>query len=146
MVVDAASILMGLVLIRLGAMVVFRLLLPALRLVTPRIVEDLVVTALFCAWGLLWFRMAGVELGSLLATSAVITAVLAFSMKDTLGNVLGGVVLQLDQSVRVGDWVRIEDCLRPGGRDPLAPHRRRDAQPRDGRGAQQLADDQPLHL
>lgn len=109
MIVDAASILMGLVLIRLAAMVVFRLLLPALRFATPRIVEDLVVTALFCAWGLLWFRMAGVELGSLLATSAVITAVLAFSMKDTLGNVLGGVVLQLDQSVRVGDWVRIED-------------------------------------
>jgi hypothetical protein len=39
----------------------------------------------------------------------VITAVLAFSMKDTLGNVLGGVVLQLDQSIRVGDWVRLED-------------------------------------
>lgn len=109
MVADAASILMGLVLIRLVAMVTFRLLLPALRLVTPRIVEDLVVTALFVAWGLVWFRMAGVELGSLLATSAVITAVLAFSMKDTLGNVLGGVVLQLDQSIRVGDWVKFED-------------------------------------
>lgn len=106
---DAASILMGLVLLRLAAMALFRVLLPALRLVTARIVEDLVVTALWAAWGLLWFRMAGVELGSLLATSAVITAVLAFSMKDTLGNVLGGVVLQLDQSIRVGDWVRVDD-------------------------------------
>ena len=108
-VADGASILIGLVIIRLSAMFVFRVFFPALRLITPRIVEDLVVTGLFVAWGLLWFRLAGVELGSLLATSAVITAVLAFSMKDTLGNVLGGVVLQLDQSIRVGDWVRLED-------------------------------------
>jgi small-conductance mechanosensitive channel/CRP-like cAMP-binding protein len=109
MIADAASILMGLVLIRLVAMFVFRVLLPVLRFMTPRIIEDLAVTALFAAWGLLWFRMAGVELGSLLATSAVITAVLAFSMKDTLGNVLGGVVLQLDESIQVGDWVKLED-------------------------------------
>jgi len=83
--------------------------LPALRLALARIVEDLVVTGLFVAWGFIWFRLAGVDVGSLLTTSAVITAVLAFSMKDTLGNVLGGVVLQLDQSLRVGDWVRFED-------------------------------------
>jgi small-conductance mechanosensitive channel/CRP-like cAMP-binding protein len=106
---DAASIAVGLVVIRLAATALFRVLLPALRLQTARIIEDLVVTALFAAWGLLWLRMAGVDFASLVTTSAVITAVLAFSMKDTLGNVLGGVVLQLDQSVRVGDWVKIDD-------------------------------------
>lgn len=46
---------------------------------------------------------------SLFATSAVITAVLAFAMQDTLGNVLGGVALQLDNSLRVGDWVKLDD-------------------------------------
>ena len=30
-------------------------------------------------------------------------------MQDTLGNVLGGVTLQLDNSLRVGDWVRVDD-------------------------------------
>jgi CRP-like cAMP-binding protein len=44
------------------------------------------------------------------ATSAILTAVLAFSMQETLGNVLGGLVMQLDQSIRVGDWVRIEQA------------------------------------
>jgi CRP-like cAMP-binding protein len=53
--------------------------------------------------------MEGVDLASLITTSAVITGVLAFSMQDTLGNILGGVVLQLDQSIEVGDWVRIDD-------------------------------------
>jgi small-conductance mechanosensitive channel len=39
----------------------------------------------------------------------VITAVLAFSMQDTLGNILSGVALQLDNSLRTGDWIRIDD-------------------------------------
>ena len=40
---------------------------------------------------------------------AAVTAILAFSMQETLGNVLGGIVLQLDSSMREGDWVRVED-------------------------------------
>jgi CRP-like cAMP-binding protein len=39
----------------------------------------------------------------------VLTAVLAFAMQDTLGNVLSGVALQLDNSLRTGDWIRIDD-------------------------------------
>ena len=41
-------------------------------------------------------RYAGLDLGSILATSAVITAVVAFAMQDTLGNILGGLALQLE--------------------------------------------------
>lgn len=104
-----AAVGVGAVIIRLVTMAVFRWVLPALHLDFPRIVEDLVVTALAAAWLLYWLHGAGLDLRSLLATSAVITAVLAFSMQDTLGNVLGGVVLQLDASLRVGDWVRIDD-------------------------------------
>ena len=43
------------------------------------------------------------------ATSAVITAVVAFAMQDTLGNILGGLALQLDNSLEIGDWVRLDD-------------------------------------
>ncbi len=35
-------------------------------------------------------------LGEIVTTSAVITAVIAFSMQDTLGNLLAGVSIQLD--------------------------------------------------
>ena len=109
-VADAASVLVGVVLIRLATIFVFRVLLPAVRLKPLRMAEDLATAALYVGWGLVWLRLAGVELGSLVATSAVITAVLAFSMQDTLGNVLGGLVLQLDRSVRVGDWMRVEQA------------------------------------
>ena len=107
---DAASVLIGVVLIRLALIFVFRVALPALRLHAARIAEDLATAALYVAWGLTWLRLSGVDLTSLVATSAVITAVLAFSMQETLGNVLGGVVLQLDRSIRVGDWMRVEQA------------------------------------
>src|SRR5690348_4828538 len=109
-VADAASILVGLVLIRLTTIFFFRVVLVAVRLPALRITEDLVTAGLYVGWGLVWLRMAGVDLGSLVTTSAVITAVLAFAMQDTLGNVLGGLFLQLDRSLRVGDWVRIEQA------------------------------------
>jgi CRP-like cAMP-binding protein len=56
-------------------------------------------------------RYAGLELGSILATSAMITAVVAFAMQDTLGNILGGLALQLDNSVSVGDWIKVDDVV-----------------------------------
>lgn len=103
----AALFGIGAALIRLGGNWVFRVFLPRLGFDMPRIVEDLVTTALGVAWLLFWLHGVGFDLASLLTTSAVITAVLAFSMQDTLGNVLGGVVLQLDDSVKVGDWIRL---------------------------------------
>lgn len=105
----AAVILWGLASIHLLATVVFRGALPALGLSVPRIAHDLTFTGLSIAWGFLWLRLSGVDPSQLFTTSAVITAVLAFSMQDTLGNVLGGVTLQLDNSLRVGDWVRLDD-------------------------------------
>ena len=51
----------------------------------------------------------GVEPGSLVTTSAILTATAAFAMQETLGNVLGGIVLQLDHSLNVGDWAKVDD-------------------------------------
>ncbi len=54
-------------------------------------------------------RLAGLDLSGLVTTSAVITGVVAFSMQETLGNILGGLALQVDNSVRIGDWIKIDD-------------------------------------
>lgn len=106
---DASTVLVGVVLIRMVGILAFRIVLPAVRIEPARIVEDLVTAGLAIAWGLVWLRLTGVDLGSLITTSAVITGVVAFSMQETLGNILGGVVLQLDQSIRVGDWMKVDD-------------------------------------
>ena len=101
-------------LIRLAGFAFFRLLLPAFGKTLPRIVEDLAIIAVYTAYGLSQLRYAGVDLTGILATSAIITAVLAFAMQDTLGNVLGGLAIQLDNSVRVGDWIQLDGG--PSGR------------------------------
>lgn len=106
---QAALLGLGLVLIRLSGLVVFRVVLPALRVQAPRILEDIVVIGGYVLWVLVRLSYAGVELSSLVATSAVITAVLAFAMQDTLGNILGGLALQLDNSLEIGDWVKMDD-------------------------------------
>ena len=104
----AATLITGVAMVRLGMLVLFHLLLPAVGVQVVRIVEDLCGAAVMVVWGLIWLGIAGVNLASLVTTSAVITGVVAFAMQDTLGNILGGMVLQLDGSMRVGDWVDID--------------------------------------
>jgi len=99
----------GIAVIRLWGQLVFRLVLPAVRLKPPRITEDIFVIIAYIAWFMVRLRYAGLDLGSILATSAMITAVVAFAMQDTLGNILGGLALQLDNSVEVGDWIKVDD-------------------------------------
>lgn len=105
----AAMVLVVLALIQLAVLLFFLVLLPSMGVQAPRIARDLAVAGLSTAWGLVWLRLSGVDATQLFTTSAIITAVLAFAMQDTLGNVLGGVMLQLDHSLGVGEWVRLDD-------------------------------------
>lgn len=105
----AAIVATGLALIRLGGLALFRGSLPAAGFAVPRIVEEVVLLLAYVAWCMLRLRLAGMDLASLVTTSAVITAVAAFAMQDTLGNVLGGLFLELDRSLAVGDWIRVDD-------------------------------------
>jgi small-conductance mechanosensitive channel len=109
MSLGATVVVFGLAAVQISVVILFRALLPAFGVNAPRIAQDLTVAALWLAWGLVWLRLSGMDPSQLFTTSAVITAVLAFSMQDTLGNVLGGVALQLDNSLQVGDWVRVDD-------------------------------------
>lgn len=101
----------GMAVIRLWGLLLFRWLLPRLGLTPPRILEDMAVIGAYIAWGLMSLHYAGLDLSSIVATSAVITAVIAFSMQDTLGNILGGIALQLDDSLKVGDWIKVDDVI-----------------------------------
>jgi CRP-like cAMP-binding protein/small-conductance mechanosensitive channel len=99
----------GIALIRLFGLLVFRTILPAVRLPLPSITEDIALFVIYIAWGMVRLRYAGLDLSGIVATSAMITAVVAFAMQDTLGNILGGVALQMDNSIQVGDWIKVDD-------------------------------------
>ena len=102
-------IVAALALIRMLGFAVFRLLLPLAGKHPTRILEDLALVLVYVGYGFVQLRGAGVDLGSLVTTSAILTAVLAFAMQDTLGNLLGGLAIQVDNSVQVGDWVKVDD-------------------------------------
>ncbi|MGQ0650911.1 MAG: mechanosensitive ion channel family protein [Betaproteobacteria bacterium] len=97
--------------IRLAGFAVFRLAMPLAGKHPPRIIEDLAIIAAYVVYGLFQLRLAGLDLSSLVTTSAILTAVLAFAMQDTLGNVLGGIAIQLDHTVQIGDWVRVDNLV-----------------------------------
>jgi small-conductance mechanosensitive channel len=81
----------------------FETLLARLKVRVNRIVEDLVVYGALAVVTVLVLRRAGVDVTSLVATSAVVTAVIGLSLQDTLGNTIGGLALQFDESIHVGD-------------------------------------------
>jgi small-conductance mechanosensitive channel len=93
----------------LFAIVAFDLVLPAIGVVTLAITSDIFIlfAYLFATIGVL--RSAGVALSSVVTTSAVVSGVLALGMQATLGNIVGGVALQLDGSIHLGDWIQLPD-------------------------------------
>jgi small-conductance mechanosensitive channel/CRP-like cAMP-binding protein len=109
-VMDAIVMLMvGMLVIRLAGLTLFRVALIRTGLHPPRILEDIVIVLGYIAWGMVRLRYAGLDLSGMVTTSAVITAIIAFSMQDTLGNILGGLALQLDNSITIGDWIKVDD-------------------------------------
>ncbi len=91
------------------SVLIFAVALPRIGLNAARIVRD-VITAVATLIALVAIaNRAGFPLSGLITTSAVLTAVIGFSTQDTIGNIAGGLALQLDNSVQVGDWVKVGD-------------------------------------
>jgi len=99
----------GLAVIRFAGLAFFNVALPRINLRISGILADILVIIGYIGWGFFRLNLAGVELNHLFATSAILTAVLAISMQDTLGNLLGGLALQMDNSLEIGDWIKIDD-------------------------------------
>lgn len=82
----------------------------------PKILRDVIQGFAFSVVFLLVLRSAGVEPGSLLATSALLTAVIGLSLQDTLGNLFAGLAIQAQRPFEVGDWVQLDSQSGPIGR------------------------------
>ncbi|HEY2744269.1 MAG TPA: mechanosensitive ion channel family protein [Polyangia bacterium] len=79
------------------------------RFHVAKILRDLSVTvASFVALFVLLSR-SGVNFLSIITTSAVLTAVIGLALQDTLGNLLSGVAMQLESSIAIGDWIRLDE-------------------------------------
>jgi len=95
--------------INVTSVFVFTVVLRALRFEPPHIAKDLLVGLAYLAIAIALLSQCGVDLRGIVATSAVITAVIGLSLQDSLGNIIGGTFLQVERTIRVGDWIRIDD-------------------------------------
>jgi small-conductance mechanosensitive channel/CRP-like cAMP-binding protein len=95
--------------ISLASVLTFDILLAAVRLRPPRLLRDLILAFAYIAVAITSLTLIKVDVTGIVATSAVITAVIGLSFQDTLGNMMGGMALQLERAIGVGDWIRVDD-------------------------------------
>lgn len=103
-----AALLACLAFINVGGVLLFDVALAAAHQRPPRIMRDLLVALAYVVTGVALLARAGFNPTGIIATSALLTAVIGLSFQDTLGNTMGGLALQLERSISVGDWVRID--------------------------------------
>lgn len=102
----AALLMQGVAYVSVVTIFVFDILFASLRLRPPRIMRDLLLAL---AYIVVAISLLQVDVSGIVATSAVITAVIGLSFQDTLGNMMGGMALQLERAIAVGDWIRVDD-------------------------------------
>ena len=105
----ASDVLRAFTLVTLAATLVFSVVLPVVRLDLPMIASDLLVGFGYIVSIFIILNHHGLNPTSAVVSGAVVSAVLAISLQSTLGNILGGIALQLDGSIHEGDWVQLEN-------------------------------------
>lgn len=107
-IADVVTLAFGLLgYLTLGMTLAFRVVLPRVGFTLPRILIDIITVVGVLIVFIIVGQRAGFSVAGLITTSAVLTAVIGFSLQDTLGNVMGGISVQLDKSIKVGDWISL---------------------------------------
>jgi len=74
----------------------------------PRLIKDILVIILYIIGILLIAKYyLNIQLTVFLASSAVLTVVVGFALQDILGDLFAGITLNLEESLNIGDWIRI---------------------------------------
>ncbi len=74
----------------------------------PRIFLDVLQWVMMAAALVTILYEAGVKAENLFTGSAVVTAVLGFALKDTLGNVFAGLAIHAEHPFELGDWIQYD--------------------------------------
>jgi small-conductance mechanosensitive channel len=89
---------------------------PRLARPLPQIFRDIIQGVVYVVLLLVALRTAGVDPGSILTTSALLTAAIALSLQETLGNLVAGLAIQMQHPFDVDDWIQFDTETRHVGR------------------------------
>jgi small-conductance mechanosensitive channel/CRP-like cAMP-binding protein len=104
--VVAANVLLAWGTIGVGGLLVFDLM--GKRAGIPKILRDLTITIGSVAALVILLSRSGVNLLSIITTSAVLTAVIGLALQNTLADLMSGIALQLDSTFTIGDWIKVD--------------------------------------
>jgi small-conductance mechanosensitive channel/CRP-like cAMP-binding protein len=106
---ELALLVVTFALVRISVIFLFEVLL--YRAQVPRMMADVLLVVTLLVYAIFRMNEIGVNLASLITTSAVLTGAIAFSMQAMLGNLWGGIALQADNTCRIGDWIRVDGVV-----------------------------------
>jgi small-conductance mechanosensitive channel/CRP-like cAMP-binding protein len=98
----------GIAFVNVSSVFIFTVFLEALRLKPAHVMRELLRALSFVVVGVFVLSIIEVDVTGIVATSAVLTAVIGLSFQDTLVNVMGGMTLQTERAIGVGDWIKID--------------------------------------
>lgn len=75
----------------------------------PTIFLDCVQAVVYAVIGLFILKAAEVNTSALVTSSALITAAVGLSMRDTLGNIFSGLAIQTERPFEVDDWIQFDE-------------------------------------
>ncbi|HTU59308.1 MAG TPA: mechanosensitive ion channel family protein, partial [Polyangiales bacterium] len=78
--------------------ILFESVLPRLYIRVARILQDVIVALVAAMAVFITASRVGIDLTGIVATGAVLTGVIGLALQDLLGNVFGGLSLQLDHT------------------------------------------------
>jgi small-conductance mechanosensitive channel len=81
------------------------------KIALPQLLAEVLIALVLVVFAFWRMTAVGVHLAGIVTTSAVVTGVLAFSLQETLGNLWGGIQLQLDNTCRIGEWIRVDTVM-----------------------------------
>lgn len=93
-----------LAIVQLGAVVVFDLVLRKVRV--PKFASEILIAASYIAVLVELLYRVGVNVTGIFATSAVAAAVVGLALQDMLGNIAGGIALELEGGIQAGDFIQ----------------------------------------
>ena len=91
--------------------ILFGSIFPRLHIGIARILQDVIIAIVAAMAVFITASRVGTDLTGIVTTGAVLTGVIGLALQDLLGNVFGGLSLQLDHTIRVGDWIRLQDVV-----------------------------------
>ncbi len=81
-----------------------------LKFQLPKITRDVALAVIFAVIVIiLLHKKGGVNLASLITTSAVLTMVIGLALQDTLGNLFSGLALQTEKLLQIGEWISFRE-------------------------------------